>query len=960
MRCLSIFTILAVAISTTLSAQTTYLDQGWSDEQRHEFYFTPQGSQLIPYQWFLALEQVDSDVPFRDAANLRRYGLLPSEPTERNPDGLPIGFVRDGVVATESTRVAEPSSTARSLAKAATRFEIKKAYLGVNFDKKLYPKERETWFGLTCAACHTHEIEYGGKTIRIDGGSMQADIESFLADLGKALQATHTDPEKLARFASRIGRAQPDMPEFKDEVKQIADAVNRLVERNRAKHPYGFARLDAFGAILNAVCETALNEPANRRESNAPVSFPSLWNTPEMGYVQWGASADFPEARNVGEVLGVFASFTVAPGEQPFDSTVRLKNLIKLEHELIKKLRAPDWPEAVFGKLDDDKVKLGQQLFAKNCQSCHSLRDPSGEFARNSVGKIPIRSNTLTEVQTDPQFLRNLAPTNLAKTGNFKQLFAGEAQIPRTQMLSVVVGGIMKQRAEAEQVDLREFLPKPQDPPNPNGAGYIARPLEGIWATAPYFHNGSVPNLYETLLPADQRSKLFWVGTRKFDPVKVGFVTEQSNIGSEFKVLDEDNHPIPGNSNAGHEGHGAGPEEGFTQTFENGEWRDFTDDERYALVEYMKSLSSNPNKDDTPDEIADWEAIPDGEAERIANIVNLTAQQMRVRYPEDKRMLRGVHPKDHGCVTAKFEVLSDMPPKYAVGVFQPGASYDAFIRFSNAAVRVESDSTRHESGTPVHGSRGMAIKLIGVEGEPLMPLHGGLTQDFVMVNQPAFAFANVEDYELLSQVLLDNNDSGAKFFVERLTNGTPEQKLRAQRTKVIVGRIAANEVNGDQGAFEPPPASPVDNSYFSAAPFLLGQRQVMKFRASPVARSQDPPNVDDPNYLRTALIKRLEKKDVIFDFAIQVREPSQIDIATDIENASTEWPDQYVTVARITIPKQDFDSPEQRVKCERLFFTPWHGIQEHRPLGGINRLRKAVYEASTRDRNLPKEPSSAR
>jgi hypothetical protein len=219
----------------------------------------------------------------------------------------------------------------------------------------------------------------------------------------------------------------------------------------------------------------------------------------------------------------------------------------------------------------------------------------------------------------------------------------------------------------------------------------------------------------------------------------------------------------------------------------------------------------------------------------------------------------------------------------------------------------------------------------------------------------------VEDYELLSQVLVDHfgePNPGSNFFNRRFTSGTPEQKQRAQRTLQIVQRIQSNAVDGESGAFSQPPASAADNPYYSAAPFLFGNDRVMKFRASPVARSLDPPNVEDPNYLRTALIKRLKKESIEFDFGIQVRDPDQLDLASDIENASTEWPDEYFSVARITIPMQEFDSPEQRVKCEELFFTPWHGITEHRPLGGINRLRKAVYLGSGKHRNLPKEPAS--
>ncbi len=119
------------------------------------------------------------------------------------------------------------------------------------------------------------------------------------------------------------------------------------------------------------------------------------------------------------------------------------------------------------------------------------------------------------------------------------------------------------------------------------------------------------------------------------------------------------------------------------------------------------------------------------------------------------------------------------------------------------------------------------------------------------------------------------------------------------------------------------------------------------------------------NYLRTALVASLRDKAlgaVVFKFEIQVRDAESIDPETDIENVSHEWPEEYefVHVANLTIPPQEFDSPEARVRSERLFFTPWHGLEAHRPLGGINRLRRAVYEASAQFRNLPKEPGVGR
>ena len=115
------------------------------------------------------------------------------------------------------------------------------------------------------------------------------------------------------------------------------------------------------------------------------------------------------------------------------------------------------------------------------------------------------------------------------------------------------------------------------------GPKYKARPLDGIWATAPYLHNGSVPNLDELLRPAAQRSKSFTIGTRTFDSARVGFATDAPGF-PQFRVVDAQGRPIPGNSNAGHEGLY------YTQIRENNADRDFTDTERRAIIEYLKTL----------------------------------------------------------------------------------------------------------------------------------------------------------------------------------------------------------------------------------------------------------------------------------------------------------------------------------------------------------------------------------
>ncbi|MGE3818775.1 MAG: di-heme-cytochrome C peroxidase [Isosphaeraceae bacterium] len=927
-------------------APPRFLEQNWSASEREKFYFTPQGSQLIPYDWFLALERKEGGGLFRDDANLDRLRFLTHKKSELNPDGLPVGFVKDSDV--------DP-----------TRSAAKRLFLEANFGKRARTTEK-SWLGMTCAACHTGRVTSGDVTLQIDGAPAMADFQTFLSELADALEATHRDEARMGRFANALGSESPGT--LKEEVASHAQALTALVQRNRSESPYGFARLDAFGAILNAVCDAALEIPANRFEPNAPVSFPFLWDTPQMDWVQWNASANVALVRNVGEVLGVFGYFSLKPdGARPqFESTVRLKSLIALEDQL-RTLKAPAWPEDVLGRLDRVKVREGRALFAQNCASCHQVRDASGKFQTvDMAGETRIKTHPtpFRKVKTDPQMILNLA--HKVDPGPLRSFLpdemAGLEKVPRVELLKIAVKGVTASRAKTEGVPL---TPDPASaiPAPHGGTGYASRALEGIWATAPYLHNGSVPNLYELLLPASKRVKRFFVGSRRFDAKHVGFQTDEEPGAFAFEVANE-RGPIVGNANVGHEGHGDAEDQGYTQTFEDGAWRDFTEEERYALVEYMKALG-HPAAVDEPAE-APMELIPEGEAAQIDHIVALTIQQLKNRYPAQKRVARAVHAKDHGCVSATFEILPDLPQEYRVGVFaEPGRRYDAWVRFSNAATLVLPDDTIGKDGKPAPGSRGMAIKLMGVEGDPLLPPFGAVTQDFLMVNHPVFAFANVEDYEVLSEVIADpaNKEDAENFFKRRIAQGGAARE-RALKTLAIVGRIRARTVA--EGAFQPQPASPVDSRYFSAAPFRFGEGHVMKFSAVPLDAPADPkPNVADPNYLRNALIDRLavreDARPVVFEFKVQRRPAAGLDLAVDVEDASAEWPESrfpFVTVAKLTIPPQDFDSPERRALCEALFFTPWHGLESHRPLGGINRMRKAVYEASSGFRHQPKEPVS--
>ena len=360
-----------------------------------------------------------------------------------------------------------------------------------------------------------------------------------------------------------------------------------------------------------------------------------------------------------------------------------------------------------------------------------------------------------------------------------------------------------------------------------------------------------------------------------------------------------------------------------------------------------------------------FEKVPPGEQARIDNVAGLTVKQLENRYATKPRFLRGVHPKDHGCVEATFTVSPDLAPEYRVGIFKkPGERFRAAIRYSNAAPLVTPDSPPTPAGAREHGSRGMAIKLYEVGGNRLLPGDRERTQDFLMINQPVFAFANVEDYEEISRLLVENNEDARPFFVQRTQSSDPAIKARAIKSATIIGRIKSLLF---PPSFQAPPLSPLDNRYFSAAPFLFGEGRVMKFSCNPVnpKTGEIGGAITQEDYLRAAMRERMSQAgglEICFDFQVQVRDLPSVsgNLDVEMEDMCTLWDEAkypFVNVARITIPTpQDISSQERQNFCESLFYTPWHGLDVHQPLGGINRLRFEVYQASAERRGCPFSP----
>jgi len=514
---------------------------------------------VMSYDIFLNLEVAGGQELFRSDANSNRYGLIPQPPSAANPDGLPVGISK--------TVISKPAWKGAATGEFA---------------------------GVTCAMCHESELYYQGKRLRIDGGNNHTlDFQAYIWALDAAMQSTLTDPAKFDRLASRLNATGAEAKtQLRTRFESQAAQTHYYATRSLASaSPWGPARIDALTMIQNRMTANLPGIPENTSTPNAPVKPPFLWNAPQGLWTQWAAIVQDPIARNLGETMGVYMDINLraaSPAEGLFASNAAIHNLASVEEQL-SRLAPPSWPEAVLGKIDREKAKAGKALFVTLCSSCHNVW-PYRWTEPNKYGKsfVLVGLTPQNYVGTDATQAVAIRPYALteALSDNLPGELRGKAVLPSADF-KVGIGRSILGRAladagltDAQRVAIngyREFPP----PPTPDHV-YKAAPRDGVWATAPFMHNGSVPNLYEMLLPAKERTKKFYVG-REFDPVKVGVDT--SGTSGRF-LLDT---ALLGNSNAGH-------------SFENGPRGDgvigplLTDEERWALVEYLKSIPETPGR----------------------------------------------------------------------------------------------------------------------------------------------------------------------------------------------------------------------------------------------------------------------------------------------------------------------------------------------------------------------------
>jgi hypothetical protein len=305
-----------------------------------------------------------------------------------------------------------------------------------------------------------------------------------------------------------------------------------------------------------------------------------------------------------------------------------------------------------------------------------------------------------------------------------------------------------------------------------------------------------------------------------------------------------------------------------------------------------------------------------------SQMVNEFEAQVTRMY-KDKKMLRQVHTKMHGCVKATFAVEKNLPEELKVGVFggEP-KNYHAWVRFSNGNTQPQKDKKKD--------IRGVAIKLMGVEGEKILrDEHLQETQDFLLMSSETFFAKTIKELNTLLAALTSASKLKSLFYF--LNPFHLPTLMRIKKSMVAC-------------------ENPLNIPYWSTQPYQFGTiDRAVKYHLRP---SPENPivieNTKDYNYLRYNLAQSLHDNEAKFDFYVQFQTDAD---AMPIEDPTVAWTSQFIKVATLTIYAQIFDSNAQMEFGDNLSFNPWHALPEHRPLGSFNRVRKRVYEVMSKFRH---------
>jgi mono/diheme cytochrome c family protein len=606
--CLSLIWMVSTAQAADPVPQGSNHRENFEKEVLH---FTHQGSGFFPMQVVRALNDKDTHKPFLE--NLERFGLVPGEKSNRNSEGFPVGIVTNTITSADHIKIEMFGFTCAACHTSDLRYkdqvvrvdgasglfsvDLLGDQIGNSLEATLKDPEEFFAFLLRYRKLSKPDSVLLAKFEKLVDLKKDSELgEALSAHLHEVAQHLLADIQKVEKSAeagskSLVGKAENLLKkkriggrvfhnlaeevlkrEFGDIDGVISDIKYRLdflksrawLQKPGNREPAGFGRADDFGTARVELFGGW--NAKNLLPVNAPVSVPPLWDIDRFAWLHWNSNTNSVIQRSIGESIGVGATFQTKPAPT---TSVDVVNQMHIE-EQIQKLTSPDWPEQ-FGKPNSDKVARGKLLYGAHCAKCH---DPTEEDAE---GLLLFHLSTVQEAGTDPNDSNNFDRPVFKPDGS--QVGFAESIASLLQELQDATRKTMS----PEDVALMDRLeakrkPKWRDTATATGGPvFPARPLDGVWATAPYLHNGSVPTLWHLLLPEDQRPKKFLVGLQDFDPQHVGFEWDPVKYPSKTdphnsaKQLFELDTTRSGNSNRGHN---------YGTTL--------TDGERGDLIEYLK------------------------------------------------------------------------------------------------------------------------------------------------------------------------------------------------------------------------------------------------------------------------------------------------------------------------------------------------------------------------------------
>lgn len=330
-----------------------------------------------------------------------------------------------------------------------------------------------------------------------------------------------------------------------------------------------------------------------------------------------------------------------------------------------------------------------------------------------------------------------------------------------------------------------------------------------------------------------------------------------------------------------------------------------------------------------------YEVLEEGEAATTDGMLKSLHSISETTYKDSGHATRSVHAKSHGLLHGQLHVLENLPLELAQGLFAQSGPFPVVMRLSTIPGDVLDDSV----STP----RGLSVKVIGVDGARLDGSENDVTQDFVLVNGPAFSVPSAKRFLGNLKLLAPTTDKapGLKKALSAVLRGT-EKVIEAvggqSATLISLGGHPETHILGE--------------TFYSQAPLLYGP-YMAKISVAPVspelvALTDADLNVNGkPNGLREAVIDFFRQHGGQWEVRVQLCTSLE---TMPIEDSSVQWPENespYIPVARIKVlPQAGWSEALSKAVDDGMSFTPWHGITAHRPIGSIMRVRKAAYQMS--------------